>query len=242
MSERNEILEEQRKAREEYLKLKKMQSGEIKAEPKPSEVAVLPKTPKEKAENFWFHYKWHTIAVIASIFFLAVMITQCANKTKYDCKIMYFTYTPVLDDQTEMIADYFEQFTTDINEDGEVNVQVINCSVSNDRSSVQQKNTMLTKLQAVIAAEPEVILYITDKDSIEFFDVMGKNSDGIFDGEPYAFSEKIYNDFYEKYSVEMPKNLQISLRKLRGTTLENDKTAKRSYEDAKKILEAFKSN
>ena len=35
---KNEILEEQRRAREEFLELKKMQSGEMKAPPKPSEV------------------------------------------------------------------------------------------------------------------------------------------------------------------------------------------------------------
>ena len=48
---KNEIIEEQRRAREEFLRLKRMQSGEIKADPKPSEVALLPKTPKEKIAN-----------------------------------------------------------------------------------------------------------------------------------------------------------------------------------------------
>ena len=47
----NDILEEQRRAREEFLKLKKMQQGELEAGPKPSEVAVAPKTAKEKAEQ-----------------------------------------------------------------------------------------------------------------------------------------------------------------------------------------------
>ena len=55
----NEILEAQRKARQDFLDLKKMQSGEITPPPKPSEEAVLPKTGKDKAKNFWFHYKWH---------------------------------------------------------------------------------------------------------------------------------------------------------------------------------------
>ena len=51
---KNEILEEQRRAREEFLELKKMQSGEMKAPPKPSEVAIVPKTPKENGIIFGF--------------------------------------------------------------------------------------------------------------------------------------------------------------------------------------------
>ena len=94
---KNEILEEQRRAREEFLELKKMQSGEMKAPPKPSEVAIVPKTPKEKWDNFWFQYKWHVTAIVAVTVILAVLITQCATRTKYDLEVVYFTYTAALD-------------------------------------------------------------------------------------------------------------------------------------------------
>ena len=49
----NPIIAEQRRAREEFLKLKRMQSGEIPTEPKPSEIAVKPKTFTEKLKNIW---------------------------------------------------------------------------------------------------------------------------------------------------------------------------------------------
>ena len=60
---KNDILEEQRRARQQFLELKKMQ--------KPSEVALEPKTLGEKAKNYWYHFKWHTIAAI----FMAVVIS-----------------------------------------------------------------------------------------------------------------------------------------------------------------------
>ena len=101
----NEILEEQRRARQEFLELKKMQSGEMKAPPKPSEVAIVPKTPKEKWDNFWFQYKWYVVAIVATVAVLTVLIAQCATKTKYDLQVVYFTYTTALDEQTEGIAD-----------------------------------------------------------------------------------------------------------------------------------------
>lgn len=80
--ETNEILEEQRRARQEFLELKKMQSGEMEAPPKPSEVAIVPKTPKEKWDNFWFQYKWYVVAIMAVTVVLAVLITQWRHKNK----------------------------------------------------------------------------------------------------------------------------------------------------------------
>ena len=123
MSDKNDILEEQRKAREEFLKLKKMQQGEIDAGPKPSEVAIVPKTPKEKAANFWFQYKWHTIGIVAAVIVLAVLVAQCVSRPVYDMELVYFTYSPILDEQTTQIAEYFEEFAEDLDGNGEVNVQ-----------------------------------------------------------------------------------------------------------------------
>ena len=108
----NEILEEQRKARQEFLELKKMQNGELKAPPKPSEAAIVPKTPKEKWDNFWFQYKWYVVSIVATAVVLAVLITQCATRTKYDLEVVYFTYTAALDEQTNKIADYLKKQTS----------------------------------------------------------------------------------------------------------------------------------
>ena len=47
----SETIKQQRKARKDFLELKKMQSGEIDTGPKPSEVAIVPKTFKEKLSS-----------------------------------------------------------------------------------------------------------------------------------------------------------------------------------------------
>ncbi|MCQ2478237.1 MAG: hypothetical protein MJ091_03330 [Clostridia bacterium] len=77
----SETIRQQRKAREDFLQLKKMQSGEIDAGPKPSEIDAGPKTFKDKVANYWFHYKFATIAILLSAAFLAVMVTQCLGRT-----------------------------------------------------------------------------------------------------------------------------------------------------------------
>lgn len=240
MSEKktNEILEEQRKARQEFLELKKMQHGEMKAPPKPSEVAIVPKTPKEKWDNFWFQYKWYVIAITAVTVILAVLITQCATRTKYDLEVVYFTYTAVLDEQTNKIADYLADYAEDINGDGKINVQVVNVSFSDKSGDSQYKYTMLTKLQAMIAGDENAILYITDSESYKYLDGLTEN--GLFDGEPIKLGDKFYSATESEQLGKLPEGLQISCRRISDTVLEGKKGAAEAYENALKLIEKLK--
>lgn len=235
---RNEILEEQKRARQEFLELKKMQSGEMKAPPKPSEVAIVPKTPKEKWDNFWFQYKWHVIAITAITVVLAVLITQCATRTKYDLEVVYFTYTATLDEQTEAIADYIKQYASDTNGDGEVNVQIINCSYSKGSGDSQYQYTMMTKLQALIAGDQNALLYITDNDSYKYLNGLSDDSD-IFEDEPYKFGEDFYAATEKDQFGRLPEGLQISCRRVSDTVLEGKKDVKEAYQSAKDVLKAL---
>ena len=234
----NEILEEQRKARQEFLELKKMQHGEMEAPPKPSEVAIVPKTPKEKWDNFWFQYKWYVIAITTISVILAVLITQCTTRTKYDLEVVYFTYTAVLDEQTGKIADYLADYAEDINGDGEINVQVVNVSFTKSSGDTQYQYTMMTKLQAMIAGDENAILYITDSESYKYLD--GLSEDGLFDGEPLKLGDGFYSATESEQLGRLPEGLQISCRRVSDTVLEGKKGAALSYDNAVKLIEKLK--
>lgn len=236
---KNEILEEQKRAREEFLKLKKMQAGEIDAGPKPSEVAILPKTFKEKWDNFWYQYKLRVIAIVLVVAIFAVCISQCVSRPDYDIKMVYFSYTPVFDDQLNLVEDYFKQITPDLNEDGEVLVQVVNCSFSNTDGNLQYKSNMLMKMQSIITAEYDTMLYITDKESVKYFDGLSVDVD-IFEAEPLELSE----DFYKKTAFngkELVKGLGISCRRIDNTLIEKYKDAEMYHTESMKILEKLKN-
>lgn len=236
----NEILAEQRKAREEFLKLKKMQNGEIKPDPKPSEIAIVPKTAKEKRKNFWFHYKWHTIATIFTVAVLAILIAQCATKPKYDFEIVYFTYTPVIDFQLESTSDYFEKFIPDINGDGEVKVNVVNCSISESTSDTQYRNTILTRLQAMLVADEKAMLFVTDSESIRYFDAIYEDG-SFFVGEPLTLGEDFYEATKTEEYGELPEGLTLSCRIIGETLLNEKKNAKELYETALEVIEKIKA-
>ncbi len=235
----SETLSQQKKSRQDFLELKKMQKGDMAPEPKPSEVAVLPKTFKEKLQNYWFHFKWHTIGIVFTLIVLIVMITQCAGRTNWDMQVIYFTYSPAIDSQTDMIGDYLESISKDINGDGEVNISVVNCSVPDGNHNSQYNRTVLMKLQAMITAEPTAMLYITDSESVKYFEVDALSN--IFDTEQVQFGE----NFYEKTTTELgrlPDGLQIACRRISETTLENDKNASKIHKEAINILTKLKKD
>ena len=233
-NKKNDIIEEQRRAREEFLRLKKMQKGELDAGPKPSEIAIVPKTQKEKWDNFWFQYKWVVIALVSLFTVLTVLIAQCASRKNPDLEIVYFSYTPILDQQTTLIGEYFEDIAKDVNGDGEVIVQVINCSFSNN-NNIQYRNSILSKLQAIIAADEKALLFITDNKSIEYFNNLNADG-GVFDGEPIPLGEEFYKGTESKDYGPLTAKLSISIRRVSDTLLVKKEDIGKYFDESKRIL------
>ncbi len=81
-----------------------------------------PTSFKAWLENYWYHYKWHT--VIAAFFLaLAVMlVTQMATKDKYDVTVIYSGPVQLNGGELEQISKAFaELMPKDYNGDGEKN-------------------------------------------------------------------------------------------------------------------------
>lgn len=237
---RNEIMEEQRRAREEFLRLKKMQQGELEPDAKPSEVALVPKTFNEKRKNFWYHYKVHTVLAIGLIIVLAITTMQCLTREKYDYEVMYFAYSVAVDVQTEKIEQYLEKYADDINGDGKVNVNVVNCSVKDSNRDASRENTYY-KIQSIIAAEKSIAVYIVDEKAIKYFEKALELS--IFAEQPQPLGK----DFYEatKITVQdkeisLPDGLAAGVRIIKDTAFEGDEEAETAFSDGKKLIENIK--
>ncbi len=232
----NKIIEEQRRAREERVNTIKAKQGLIEFE-KPDEAAVIiPKTPKEKWQNYWYHFKWHTIGGMALIIVLAVMIVQCASRESYDFITIVYTRSAIESGRMEKIEEYIEQYAEDIDGDGKVSVQVVDCSFTDTNANLQLSQAAMAKVQAMIAAEPKAVLYIVDEKG--FNDLNAIVSDGFFDAEALLLDEDFYkacegeNDF-----EKLPEGLKISYRRISDTLMEKDKTANKVYDVCKKIYD-----
>jgi hypothetical protein len=232
---RNKIVEEQRRAREEFLKLKRMQQSGVQPEKK--EEVKLPQTFGEKLQNFWYHYKVHTLLTVFIAVVIAITTVQCANREEYDMSVLYFAFEPTAEGQIELAEEYFADLATDVNGDGEVKVKIMNCSFNSELRDMQYKHTMLSKVQSVVAVERSVTLYVVDEKAVEYFD--NAFDESIFEGELIPLSE----DFYKETTIEkvtFPENLKIGLRRISGTAFEGKKEAEESYKEAQKIFAKIK--
>lgn len=237
----NETMEEQRRARQKFLELKKMQSGETAPEPKPSETAIVPKTFSEKVQNFWYHYKWHTLGIAALVAIIAIMVTQCVNREKFDLEIIVFSYSYLNDAQIDYAEEYFEQFIDDIDGDGKVNIGISNCSFSESSATEEYRRTMMTKIQARLAADAKTMLFITDDQGYEYLN-------GIASGT--AFEEKripLGDGFYaacnqNKDYTGIPEGLTLICRNVEGTAIARDKDAAICYRESQKIMDAMQQD
>ncbi len=75
-------------------------------------------------ENFWYHYKIHTIAAAFAILVIAVVAVQLTSRPSYDIHIMYaggktLTHTASGDDDYTKILASLERVTLDYDENGE---------------------------------------------------------------------------------------------------------------------------
>ena len=233
---KNDIIEEQRKAREEFLSLKKMQQGEIEPEAKPSEFVLKPKTFSGKLQNFWYHFKFQTILTLMFAVIIAIVVAQCSTRERFDFSVLYFTYTPTMDAQLDSVEKYFEKYATDIDGNGEVNIQVVNCSVS-DSNRDAGRNTMFAKVQSILVAEHSTVLYIIDDKAQQYFDNAFDYS--IFVEEPFKLGEEFYEQAIDE-KLPLPKDLMLGLRIIKNTGFEGNEEAEKTFLESQKVLEKIK--
>ncbi len=235
----SDTLRQQRFAREEFLKLKKMQQGELAPEPKPSEVAAE-LSFKDKIKNIWYHDKIAIITVTFLIVTVAFFIAQCVSKPKYDMTVVVFTHTLAGDANCEKIEEYLKPYCSDINGDGEVNINVINCSINIENDTDQYSYSNRASVTTYYT-DATVMLYITDESSYNKL-VENQNEVPIFEGEPLKFADDFY-EFCKDNGIfsNLPEGLQISCRNLNGAQIAKDKNASDYYKNAQGILEGLRN-
>ncbi len=228
----NKIIDEQRRARNEFIKLKQMQKGEISAESKSEE--IVPITFKEKIQNYWYHFKWQTIISVFLVAVMTVLIAQCANREKQDMVVVFFAHSPVLDSQIEKVEKYIEQYATDIDGNGKVAVQTVNCTFNQKSGNKQYAMAILQKLQSLIASEPRAILFIVDEKGEEYINSISE--DGVFEKEGKLLDDEFYKQCAGKEEHEvLPDNLKITYRRINDTAMEKNEKAKEVYKAAKEV-------
>lgn len=217
---------------------------------------VKPKGFKAKIENFWYHYKYHTIIFIVVFVTLAVSITQCCFKTDYDYKIIVATRsmtlsTPQLEAMTKELTKYGE----DVNGDGEVNLLLVDCTIDSNNSDYQSLLGKQQKLQALLMTDIEAMLFLTDTKGLEWIDSLNENSRFIADtglphndgrgflvGDTHIIENPKATVDSEK-GLLWPQDLSICRRKVENTAFEGKEGVEKSTKEADAFIQRIiKSN
>lgn len=84
------------------------------------------------AENFFYHYKWHTIAAAIALFAIIICTAQTCSRVKYDFHVMYAGSEVISTSRTESDVSEHERmlravksFVGDRNNDGVCNVNLL---------------------------------------------------------------------------------------------------------------------
>ena len=194
---------------------------------------VKPKGFKARMENFWYHYKYHTIVILVVFITLAVSITQCCMKPDYDYKIVVATRSMTLSTpQLEAITKEFEQYGKDVNGDGEVNLLLVDCTLDGNTSDYQTLIGKQQKLQALLMTDTGAMLFLTDTKCLEWIDSLNKESRFIADtglphndGRGFLVSnthiiEKPKETVKSESNLMWPKDLYICRRRVKDTVFE----------------------
>ena len=235
----SETLRQRRHAQQEFLNLKKMQQGEMEAGPKPSEMAA-PLTFGEKVKNIWYHDKFALAIIAIIVVAIALLCVQCATKTVYDATVVVFTHTITGEPNCQKMGEYLTPYCPDLNGDGEINVNVINCSINPDDKS-NYSYTNRSKAQSLLANDASALLFITDDNSYDYLMSLSEEIP-LFEGEPLKLGDDFYDfckdasDFYDT-----PDDLQISCRTIKGAAIEKNNDVDTYYKQAQAILEGLKN-
>lgn len=113
-------------------------------------------------EYVWEYYKMHIIVTLLVI--VAVVYTWIAisSATKYDFYLCIAGDKYITDENKEKLKEAFKGQITDINGDGEVNIEIFDYSTSSEVKDIEFENAMKTKLELELQAG-DSFLYIVSK-------------------------------------------------------------------------------
>lgn len=154
----------------EEAKLRRKQEEQLSAARKPDSPS------KKKLDNYWYHYKWHTIAGIAILLMAVMFLRDMVFRTQPDATIIMISEEYYFTGELEELQQQLEQSAWDRNGDGKVSIQIdfINLPAENDDGTAASQDAYATqmKLVTVVAAGLDP-LYLLDESAYNWLMKMG---------------------------------------------------------------------
>ncbi len=124
---------------------------------------ITPQTPREKWDNFWYHYKWAVVGAVAAVVVLAVFLGQSLTRVQPDYLICMVTSQEVAIETDKRLEEILTQYATDVNGDGQIRVEVTCHNVAATVDG-EPNAALVTNQQSVMAhiVKHDVDLWVLD--------------------------------------------------------------------------------
>lgn len=232
-----------KKIQQERIELMRLKQGiitesdTIREEPKQTEKLSFWK----KIGNFFYHSKWWlgVTVIIGGIF--VFLFVDYVTRVRPDMIVMLLTDDTEMQNHSQQLEEYLEQFTEDVNGDGKVQVDIYAIPIGDRINETDFYNGNATKLSAEFQMG-ESVMVITDAKANEF--IMADET--LMDlSETYPGHENIrgngyylrHTDFATKidYPGNVDRDLSIGLRKPIKTSDSKEKMQE-TYDVAEQVF------
>ncbi len=195
MSEREtqEELDRWEQAKRDAVLMKKVKQGIIKGQVIPTEEELVPKTPREKLANFWYHYKWAVLGTALGLFIFGFLIVDLVTKEKSDITVQIATVqgASVLRNDLEAL---FAPYTSDIDGDGKQQVQAAALDLMEDpQQDARRYNTLEVQLTVTLTSQTPAIYLLDDATyrRLTYYEMAGQEPQTV---ERFVYLEELFPD------------------------------------------------
>lgn len=188
---------------------------------------------QSKWENYWYYYKYHTLAAVFVLIMICVFINDKLQQVDYDYRISAVTDYNLAEEQLNRLEEAFTNVADDRNGDGEIHVLVSNYTITKDgNENPQVEMANQTKFMADLETGDSLIFIYSD----DVYDIY--KDDMIFDVKDKT--QVKLSECKENTETDLGE-LNIAMRVFEGTSLEKKDKLKEYYNDSQKLLEKFKN-
>ncbi len=109
-------------------------------------------------DNFWYHYKWHTLIVLFAVLLIWFVTGQAANDPKEDTIVAYCGSFGFLSEETEAFREALNRtMPEDFDGNGEKYVEIVRYQVFSDQELTEYKKA----LEELVKEDPQAGIYST---------------------------------------------------------------------------------
>ncbi len=145
---------------------------------------------KEKLKNIWVYYKYYILFTVFIIVAIIFWISSCSAQKNYDISVVVNVGTELSPSAATSLAEELQTICPDFNDDGQVLVEVVDCSFKRqnyaDENAIDDLQTLDARYYSQFG-DKNKILYILSQDALDAINRQS-NYETIVDGEMHPIS------------------------------------------------------